>query len=68
MLDLISKALDINNIRFERLDGKMSNSKRHKAIQHFRSDPKCTVFLATVGSAGVGRVSSHNMWPLWTHC
>lgn len=70
MLDLISKALDINNICFERLDGKMSNSQRHKAIQHFRSDPKCTVFLATVGSAGVGidltaACRIHLMEPQW---
>ncbi|KAM0796210.1 SNF2 family N-terminal domain-containing protein [Usnea florida] len=65
MLDLISKALHNDNIRFERLDGKMSNPQRHKAIQHFRSDPKCTVFLATVGSAGVGRVSSYKLWLLW---
>lgn len=62
MLDLISKALNINNIRFERLDGKMSTPQRHRAIHNLRSDPKCTVFLATVGSAGVGRVSSHKIW------
>lgn len=54
MLDLISQALNANNIRFERLDGKMSTPQRHKAISNFRKDPKCTVFLATVGSAGVG--------------
>lgn len=54
MLDLISQALNANNIRFERLDGKMSTPQRHKAISNFRKDPKCTVFLATVGTAGVG--------------
>lgn len=61
MLDLISQALNANSIRFERLDGKMSTPQRHKAIQNFRNDPRCTVFLATVGSAGVGWVSSHKI-------
>ena len=54
MLDLIGQGLNAANIRFERLDGKMSTPQRHKAIQSFRGDPKCTVFLATIGSAGVG--------------
>lgn len=54
MLDLISHALIANGIRFERLDGKMSTPQRNRAIQKFRADPGCTVFLATIGSAGVG--------------
>ena len=60
MLDLISQALNANNIRFERLDGKMSTPQRRNAMLNFRKDPKCTVFLATVGSAGVGRVLFHH--------
>ncbi len=54
MLDLISRALTANGIRFERLDGRMSTPQRHRAIQKFRDEPECTVFLATIGSAGVG--------------
>ena len=54
MLDLIAQALNANNIHFERLDGKMSLPQRRKAMLNFRNDPNCTVFLATVGSAGVG--------------
>ena len=54
MLDLIGQALNANKIHFERLDGKMSTPQRNKAINNFRNDPRCTVFLATVGSAGVG--------------
>ena len=54
MLDLISCALVANGIRFERLDGKMSTPQRNRAIQTFRNEPRCTVFLATIGSAGVG--------------
>ena len=54
MLDLISQALKAAKICFERLDGKMSTPQSHKAIHKFRDDPECTVFLATVGSAGVG--------------
>lgn len=70
MLDLTSQALNANNIRFERLDGKMSTPQRHKAIQKFREDPICTVFLATVGSAGVGidltaACRIHLMEPQW---
>ncbi|CAD6594367.1 MAG: hypothetical protein ASARMPRED_009263, partial [Alectoria sarmentosa] len=70
MLDLISQALNANNIRFERLDGKMSTPQRHRAIQNFRKDPRCTVFLATVGSAGVGidltaACRIHLMEPQW---
>ena len=61
MLDLITQALNANNIRFERLDGKMSTPQRRNAISNFRKDPKCTVFLATVGSAGVGQVAFHNL-------
>ncbi len=54
MLDLISRALIAKGIRFERLDGKLSTPQRHRAIQTFRDEPGCTVFLATIGSAGVG--------------
>lgn len=64
MLDLISQALNANNIRFERLDGKMSTPQRHNAISNFRKDSKCTVFLATIGSAGVGWVFFHQL----SHC
>lgn len=70
MLDLISQALNASDIKFERLDGKMSTPQRHKAIQKFRNDVKCTVFLATVGSAGVGidltaACRVHLMEPQW---
>lgn len=54
MLDLISRALDSNRIRFERLDGRMTTPRRDRAIKTFRNEPECTVFLATIGSAGVG--------------
>lgn len=54
MLDLIGQGLSAAKIRYERLDGKMTTPQRHTAIQSFRNDPNCTVFLATIGSAGVG--------------
>ena len=54
MLDLISQALSVSDIRFERLDGSMSTPRREQAIDNFRNEPTCTVFLATIGSAGVG--------------
>ncbi|KAI0967465.1 P-loop containing nucleoside triphosphate hydrolase protein [Xylaria arbuscula] len=70
MLDLIGKALTLNNIAFQRLDGSCSLTQRREAISSFRDDPRYTVMLATLGCAGVGldltmasRV--HLMEPAW---
>ncbi|KAL2044993.1 hypothetical protein N7G274_002768 [Stereocaulon virgatum] len=70
MLDLIGQGLSAAKIRYERLDGKMTTPQRHTAIQSFRNDPNCTVFLATIGSAGVGidltaACRVHLMEPQW---
>jgi len=70
MLDLIEKALISHGFIFERIDGSKSLSHRRRAIQSFRSNPSCTVLLASIGSAGVGldlTVANHVhlMEPQW---
>ncbi|KAJ3547989.1 hypothetical protein NM208_g1223 [Fusarium decemcellulare] len=54
MLDLVVQALRIDNISFQRIDGRKSLTQRKKALDIFRNDPSCNVLLATLGSAGVG--------------
>jgi SNF2 family DNA or RNA helicase len=54
MLDLIQLALDSNGFRFERIDGQTSLEGRRRAIDEFNENPKCTVILASIGSAGEG--------------
>lgn len=54
MLDLIGKALSANDFIYERLGGSMSLVQRRSALDNFRSNPDCTVLLASLGSAAVG--------------
>ena len=54
MLDLIQHALRSSGFCFQRIDGKSSLENRSKAITDFNEDPKCTVMLASIGSAGEG--------------
>jgi SNF2 family DNA or RNA helicase len=54
MLDLIAIALQNNGISFARLDSKMINVRRKSEIEKFGSEKTCIVFLASLGSAGVG--------------
>lgn len=54
MLDLVEVALQVDGIRFARMDGSMSRSTRDGALKSFRQDKACNVLLATIGSAGVG--------------
>ncbi|KAH6962305.1 SNF2 family N-terminal domain-containing protein [Ilyonectria sp. MPI-CAGE-AT-0026] len=54
MLDLVVQALRIDNISFQRIDGRKSLAQRNRALNTFRNDPSCNVLLATLGSAGVG--------------
>ncbi|MCJ1289399.1 hypothetical protein MMC34_000931 [Xylographa carneopallida] len=70
MLDLLGQALEHERIPFTRIDGKKTDAQRRAAIKRFRTDPVCTVFLVSIGSAGVGldlttasRV--HLMEPQW---
>jgi SNF2 family DNA or RNA helicase len=56
MLDLVQHHLELNGFIFQRIDGQSSLQKRRRAICQFSEDPKCTVMLASIGSAGEGYV------------
>lgn len=56
MLDLVEKALDGTGFQFQRIDGSKSPAHRKQALRIFNESPSCTIFLATLGSAGVGYV------------
>lgn len=56
MLDLVQHHLELNGFTFQRIDGQSSLSKRNEAMRLFTEDPKCTVMLASIGSAGEGCV------------
>ncbi|PYH49239.1 uncharacterized protein BP01DRAFT_287647 [Aspergillus saccharolyticus JOP 1030-1] len=54
-LDLIEIALRDNGLTgFTRLDGTMTLSARHKALEEFQHNDTITVLLATIGAGGVG--------------
>jgi SNF2 family DNA or RNA helicase len=51
-LDLIEIALETENIKFTRLDGRRSAKQRAAAIWAFQEDPTIQIFLATTGAGG----------------
>ena len=54
-LDLIEIALQETGLRgYTRLDGTMTLSARHQALERFHHDDGITVLLATIGAGGVG--------------
>ncbi|MCJ1401479.1 hypothetical protein MMC11_004693 [Xylographa trunciseda] len=70
MLDLLEQALNHEGISFARIDGKKTDVQRRAAIERFRTDPGCTLLLASIGSAGVGldltaACRVHLMEPQW---
>ncbi|KAL6796982.1 P-loop containing nucleoside triphosphate hydrolase protein [Trichoderma sp. SZMC 28012] len=54
MVDLTQQCLKANGFVCARIDGQLSLEERSKAIKQFILDPKCTVLLATIGSAAEG--------------
>jgi SNF2 family DNA or RNA helicase len=54
LLDIVGCSLDTEQIRFERLDGKTSSSKRTEAVTRFQTDPAVSVFLISLKAGGVG--------------
>jgi SWI/SNF-related matrix-associated actin-dependent regulator of chromatin subfamily A3 len=54
MLDLIGTSLASNGFVFQRIDGAKSDRQRRAALEAFRTNPDCTILLASIGSAGVG--------------
>jgi len=53
-LDLIEIAFKNSNIRFVRLDGKMSRIQRNVAIAEFQNNPTVEVILASLMAGGLG--------------
>jgi SNF2 family DNA or RNA helicase len=53
-LDLIQIALTENNIKYTRLDGKMSRTARGAAMDTFRDDSSILVILVSITAGGLG--------------
>ncbi|KAI1007752.1 hypothetical protein K3495_g480 [Podosphaera aphanis] len=53
-LDLIQLALDQNDFKYVRLDGKMSRSARSEAMDRFRDDPSVLIILVSIMAGGLG--------------
>ncbi|KAL3478348.1 hypothetical protein BJX99DRAFT_245653 [Aspergillus californicus] len=54
MLDLVVQVLRDNQYEYSRIDGQSSLSARNAAMLIFNEDPRCTVMLASIGSAAEG--------------
>lgn len=52
MLKIISKELQLRNLRFSYLDGTTTN--REKQVQNFQNDPEIPLFLISLKAGGVG--------------
>lgn len=53
-LDIVEPQLRQHNIKFSRIDGKMSSTKRDAALEDLTHDPGCTVMLASLNVCSVG--------------
>ena len=53
-LDLIQIALEDNDIKFVRLDGKMSRRNRNASLDAFKDDPEVCVILISITAGGLG--------------
>ncbi|MCJ1355965.1 MAG: hypothetical protein MMC33_005959 [Icmadophila ericetorum] len=53
-LDLLQIALEANEIKYVRLDGKMTRSARTASLETFRDDPRVTVILVSITAGGLG--------------
>lgn len=53
-LDLIQLALQQNDIKYCRLDGKMTRTARGAAMDNFRTDPSILVILVSIMAGGLG--------------
>ena len=60
MLTLIEKSLRVEGLEYGRVDGTMSIAQACKALKRFSTDPRCTILLASIGSAGVGYEFFHS--------
>lgn len=53
-LSRVEDALEIANIRYDRLDGTMKRDDRTKAMDALKHDPGCEVLLVSIKAGGVG--------------
>jgi SNF2 family DNA or RNA helicase len=53
-LDIVEATLEKENIRFERLDGGMTEKKRRDAIDRFQSISHIRIFLISLKAGGLG--------------
>lgn len=53
-LDFIQMALEGEDIRYTRLDGKMTRLARTRAMESFREDPEVQVILVSITAGGLG--------------
>ena len=56
MLDLVEIALSAKSFGFQRIDGKQAEAQRRSVLKEFRENIRCSILLASIGSAGVGYV------------
>ncbi|KAM7261686.1 hypothetical protein ACFE04_020763 [Oxalis oulophora] len=63
MLDLLENSVIQHNIKYRRLDGKMSLASRDKAVKDFNSDPQITVMLMSLkaGNLGLNMVAANRV-------
>lgn len=54
MLDKIEDALELAQIKYDRLDGTMRREDRTKAMDALKNDPSCEVLLVSLKAGGVG--------------
>ena len=53
-LNRVEDALEIANIKYDRLDGTMKREDRTKAMDALKHDPSCEVLLVSLKAGGVG--------------
>lgn len=54
LLGRIGDGLEECHISHTRLDGSMNRTERSRAMDTFRTDPKCEVMLVSLRAGGVG--------------
>ena len=50
----VEDALEVANIRYDRLDGTMKRDDRTRAMDALKYDPACEVLLVSLKAGGVG--------------
>ena len=50
----VEEALEVANIRYDRLEGTMKRDERTRAMEALKHDPRCEVLLVSLKAGGVG--------------